>query len=321
MRESKLNYPICGANFSTEVVIPSVNPSVTVEAPYETENTWTLMHEEDAQRNYSWRDKGDLNHGHIAITTHEDIHIDVWVSAADDFELCNFMGIPKTKWNGWAYRFNDTHAKVQMDSDFSLSETATTVVGFGKKLLNTRVLSRAAIASIPVVGTPLAISEVVSGIESKVDTLDEATQTLRMTSKNVNTVTNKIEAIADNMNVSMTVITDSVRKAVEGITGTVQGLVIGADILYNVLLDIIMAWMEKSWRIIGLAIVRFVGKFVVIKTQVMELILTYAEKIANFMRDVFTVSTPRVQADDSTATYVGILAGLIGTIMGVRGGR
>lgn len=103
-------WPLYGMNFITEIINPKVNNTITVETPYETENTWSLLWEEQPRRNYSWRDKGDTNAGHIAITSHAPSgpQITVWWHAADDFELANFYGTPNTLFNGWKYRYADT---------------------------------------------------------------------------------------------------------------------------------------------------------------------------------------------------------------------
>jgi len=86
---------------------------MVIEAPYDTENTWTLTFDEDAQRNYSWRDKGGTNAGHIVVSSSEKCRITVWWSAGDDFSLSMFFGVPKTLFNDWAYRWSDTHSGVQ----------------------------------------------------------------------------------------------------------------------------------------------------------------------------------------------------------------
>ena len=113
--ESSTRRPIFGSGLSTDILVPSINPTMVYEAPYDTENDWTLINEEDAQRNYSWRDKGDGNAGHIAFSSHDDVEISVWWSAGDDFEVANFYGVPHATSDSNTYLFNDTHARVQMD--------------------------------------------------------------------------------------------------------------------------------------------------------------------------------------------------------------
>lgn len=139
-------WPIYGMNFVTEIINPKINNTITIEAPYETENTWSLLWEEQPRRNYSWRDKGDTNAGHIAITSHAPSgpQITVWWHAADDFELANFYGTPNTLFNGWRYRYADTDQPV--------------VQGFGVEDIITPPTQR-------------ALREVLKGAENAIDQL------------------------------------------------------------------------------------------------------------------------------------------------------
>ncbi|APG78007.1 hypothetical protein [Hubei picorna-like virus 41] len=301
-------HPICGANFTTEIVVPSINPTVTIEAPYETENIWTLTFDEKAARNYSWRDKGDTNAGHIVISTHEKIKVDVWWSAADDFEFSNFYGIPETKWNGWAYRHHDRHGRVQMDTDFSLTETVTKVTGLAKQSWKSGLLARSAIAAIPVVGQPLVLGDAVTrGVQRINEVADSATTTMG----NINLAAEKIGVGVDQL---LGVITN----AVAGIGEKISGLIHGVSLLYDIFLDLIIAWMEKSWKVVGIAIVRFVTKVMSTSLDVGSIVMGYATQIANFINGVVEDQLPRTQIEENNNyIYVGLLAGMIGTLTGV----
>ncbi len=85
------------------MIIPSVNPSICVEVPFDTENNWAVTFDEDAQRNYSWRDKGDTVTGHLVVTPVVSVYMSVWVEAGDDFEVSNFYGPPSVKTNDCNY--------------------------------------------------------------------------------------------------------------------------------------------------------------------------------------------------------------------------
>lgn len=302
-----LDYPICGANFVTEMLVPSVNPTLTVEAPYDTENTWSLTFDEDALRNYAWRDKGDYNSGHLCLQVVEDTVITVWWSAGDDFAISNFYGIPSTLTNGWAYRYNDTHARVQMDdgTGFRLKETVTQVTGF----MSPATLGRAALACVPVVGTPLVVSNTITDLNKRVDKLqDRANQSL-----------DKIDALAEVTGISIQEITLTLKQAVESVSGIMGNLVRGTVLLYDFLLDILMAWMEKSWRIVGIAFVRCVSKIFASTCSFDELIV-WGYKLGEYICSLVSNDAVRVQVDtDDTraSTYTGILCGFIGTLLGV----
>lgn len=87
--------PVFSGGSSTTILIPSLNPTESIEIPYDTENQWTLTFEDDSSHIYSFRDKGDTNSGHLAITPIAPGTLTIWWSAGDDFEFTNFYGIPK----------------------------------------------------------------------------------------------------------------------------------------------------------------------------------------------------------------------------------
>lgn len=97
---------VASIGLATEMIIPSINPTGIFETPFDSENNWCLTWDEDAERNYSWRDKGDTNCGHLVIYCVDSITVDVWWAAGDDFELANFYGIPICK-NPFQVMYND----------------------------------------------------------------------------------------------------------------------------------------------------------------------------------------------------------------------
>lgn len=333
---STLFFNMAGFNFTTAIVVPSINPTVTVEAPYETENTWTLTFDEDTLRNYSWRDKGDYNAGHLMISTGKAFTMDVWWSAGDDFEIANFYGIPYTRFNGNQYRLSDKHAKVQMDQDFQNVEGETRVSSFCKNYLKKSVLTRAAIGMIPYVGTPILLADTISGLNDKVESVNdninnltaEGIRTLESGQDSLQHISNlaiegketlaRLRQIADVSLAGVDTISQLITETVNSIGNTFKGLIHGVDILYNLLLDIIVAWMEKSWKVVGVAIVRFIGKFALNSMGVMDKLMTYAIKISDYIASLVQSTTPSVQVENDSHVYIGILAGLIGTLLGVK---
>lgn len=298
------SYPIYGSNFTTEMIIPLVNPTAVIEAPYDTENTWTLTFDEDSQKNYTWRDKGDYNSGHLAITVEDDTIISVFWSAADDFEIANFYGTPNCKNNGWAWRWNDEQAPtVQMDF---LSEEARIPI---RDLLTKKSIRRIATSMIPYVGTPMIMSEALTGVEDKVnEVVSKATDTMH-----------RVDVLVDQSTTQMQDISHLLKTAVEQITKTCTGLISSASLLYDFLLDITMAWMEKSWRVVALGMVRFITKaFPRFMVTTWTTMLEYVEQLTTWFRGEMENETPRVQVGPSSeATLCGILAGIVGTIFGV----
>ncbi|UXD80007.1 putative polyprotein [Myrmica rubra picorna-like virus 11] len=297
-------YPLCGGNFVTEILVPKVNPTMTVEVPYDSENTWSLSFDEDAQRNYSWRDKGDYNSGHLALTTTSPQKVSIWWSAGDDFEISNFYGIPEVKNNGWAYRWDDTHARVQME-DFPKSETLTKVMSFSKRVAP--IVTRAAISAIPFVGTPLVIADTITKVEERVN---EVSDSAKITM-------NKIGQLADYAEVSITEISTLLSDTINKLGDKLCSFVGGTVLLYDFLLDLLTAWLNKSWTTVGIAFVRVVTKII---PSSLETVISWGEQIAMYLRALVAEDTPRVQVDEEDrreATIAGLLVGFVGTLLGV----
>ncbi|URA30376.1 polyprotein [Iflavirus sp.] len=126
-----ITIPIYGSGFLTEMIIPSVNPTLTVEVPYETENNWTLVSQNSNTSNYEWRDYGDINAGHLAIQAiGGDAKIDVWWAAGDDFQIANWWGIPEVFVTDNMYRYTDdtkfSHVN-QKPTNYEIKKTAEVV--------------------------------------------------------------------------------------------------------------------------------------------------------------------------------------------------
>ncbi|APG77464.1 hypothetical protein [Sanxia water strider virus 8] len=351
---SQLVYPICGANFTTDIIIPTVNPTMTVEVPYDTENTWSLVGDEDSNRNYTWRDKGDYNSGHLCLTSNEDCRVTVWWSAGDDFEIANFYGIPNVFNNGWAYRYTDD-VKVQIgeemvSQDFYAQEVVTKVTNFVEN--NKEAITTVGLASVPFfgpqlvlartvdkVGTTLGkvdsavenfnvastsatalINKVSDRVEDTVDKMDDVAQSIVGTSESVKSTAKKLDTLADVTNMSITSLHNLVANAVQTITSSVTGLVSGTALLYDMILDLIVAWIEKSWTVVGVAIVRFTTK--VCSINPLNSLLEWGTKIGRFIQSWVSdpIATVQIGQDyelEKSKTLWGLLIGVVGSVLGV----
>lgn len=300
--------PIYGSNFNTELVVPTVNPTTVIEVPYDTENIWSLTFCEDATRNFSWRDFGDYNIGHLVISAYEDIKLDVWWSAADDFEISNFYGVPKLKTKGYQFRFSDIHARVQMD--FQDNEVNTPVSNFSrikKYIPSMKDSARLLIGAVPGVGPGIAMATFGNELMHKADTVvDSVSETNR-----------KLQELSVQAQCSLLDLTTLVSEAVKGVSGTLASIVNGTAILTDFILDLLMAWMEKSWRIVGFALVKFVGKFLLTSENLLSGIMIYVNDFTEFLTHQFGSVVFSVQAPSTASTITGILIGLVGTCMGV----
>lgn len=306
--------PIMGCGLTTEPLLATVNSSTVVEVPYDTENFWTLTFEEDAQRNYSWRDKGDTNAGHLVITTTVDTQVSIWWSAADDFEVANFYGTPDCEYHDNYYQFSDAHARVQMDTDFPVDEGRTGSSTFMQvkeeisKLSNPKVLVKAAIGSIPFVGPAAVCAPVVSHVEELAQTSHKALGKLTQTLDSVEKASISISDISTHLTPLITTIQDFLSTFK---TGTDLMASWGERII-DFVIDISCAWSQQSWIQVSVACLKLIAKVLLIEFSVISKCgATLAQAIHN-------LTSINVQAPSNTSTIVGALAGIVGLAFGVK---
>ncbi|UUV42172.1 MAG: polyprotein [Pedersore iflavirus] len=317
---------IAGSGLSTDFISTTVNPTAVFEAPYDTENDWTLTFEEDAQRSYSWRDKGDTNAGHIIVSCKDDVTVSVWWSAGDDFEIGNFYGVPACGKDDHLYMFTDEHARVQMD----FQQSDSSYYGRTVKVLKGAALP-AMLSTIPLVGNSLAVGY---GAHKLDGVLSTATDTIHEW-KSVGTTANRVlDQVSDQaqqlgadmqcMKVQVNNITDQCSATItvihEKIASILDTLSAGAKILptvrqtiEHVLLDILSAWLTQSWTVVGVGIVRIVNTLIGGSAVLVE----WGIKLASCIQTMISPNA-HVQAPPSQeSTMVGIICGLIGTVMNV----
>jgi len=330
--------PLYGMNFSTEIIIPSINPSAVIEAPYDTENTWSLTFEENPSRNYTWRDKADTNSGHLCIQAMEAINVSVFWSAADDFEIANFYGPSSGKQNGWAYRYNDiTYPKVQMD--FQTSEMATKVGHLVSNVISNKGVMSSIGKCAPYVGAGLLahhIGKKMTAITNVVDTnmnrLADTAETVGGTICTVKTslestftsgesLENKLERLTrtvEGAGEDFESISYILNLAIEKVSSAVGSVLSGSVLVYDFLLDVLMAWMEGSWSIVAIGILRFLSKTLLSTNSLWSLMSVYIPAFAAYLKSLSTKGVPVVQAPPSQeSTITGILLGIVGTVFGV----
>jgi len=297
--------PIYASGLTTEFIIPRINPVVTVETPYDTENCWTLMFDEDGQRNYSWRDKGDTNCGHLVISTRSECIVTVWWSAGDDFELANFYGPVKGYSKESEYSFPDRHARVQMDFQPNDDSYLRRAVSMGKYLWPTML------TAVPVVGPPLATGVAISRAVSISNKVEELANQWTSVGANANSTMGKINEQVDNVANAVEILSQQVKHILEKLTSRVPNLQRIQNIVQDVVIDVFVAWFSNSWVAIGAGIVRLVSK-IFNTDKLYSFISKIASAISNLVQGSVTV-----QSDRNDVTLVGVLAAMIGTIAGV----
>lgn len=312
--------PVAGSGLTTEMIIARVNPSAVIEVPYDTENDWTLTFDEDPERNYAWRDKADGNAGHLLISCHRTVSVDVWWSAGDDFEVANFYGMPACVQENYT-TFNDVHGRVQADDgqDFRRADSSylRRAIGVMKQVAVPMGLSM-----IPQVGPALAMSHTLSKVGTTLDGVDSLADQVRVAVATADeVVTTTADEIKNTMRRTNEVagacaqLVGSVHEQVVSLTNTIlDGLRViptVRTIVEHSIFDIIAAWMSKSWSVVGCGVVRIlyqvvggVGGMLDYGLQLAEVLRRMAEGVA------------RTQADDDH-TLVGLLCALVGSIVGV----
>lgn len=309
--------PVMLCGLSTEMIIPSINPTLTIEAPYDTENNWTLTFEEDSQRNYSWRDKGDTNAGHIAITTSEDVQLSILWSAGDDFEVSNFYGMPMCK----KFTLNKTLSDAQdgprhqmMDEepqedfrpkeDTHVSGIFSDVVSGVKKIVTPKNILRAGVATIPIVGPALAVAPVVTQVEESLNKIDMLVQTTGPIVAKSNEVIAKVNDMCDISTGLLTKfnnLANSCFRVAEGFNSQLW-----TERFSDLFMDTLVALQSKDYSTLALGLAKFLLKLL----NLPQLVVEYATKIKDWF--VQTCSGPRTQAPSTQATLAGLLIGMVG---------
>lgn len=309
--------PIFASGLPTEIMVPTVNSSCQIEVPYETTNNWTLTFEDDAGDNYSWRDKGDTNAGHLVLSTNLPITVDVWWSAGDDFQVANFYGIPAIEWDDADAALSDERIPVavtqnrietQMDGmmDFTWFDTANLRSCVNNTLNNLTATSvaTAAMSSLPVVGNivgALATNANITSVRSKTE----------KTLTNVDTlIENKISPAIDDIHQLVELVKGKIEEGLGSVIGWTKAL---TDLLNALFLT---SASNSLWPVT--TVVVNVLKDFAISSISPQYLTEVSQRLHRSLSNLFG-STTQTQAlgEDEHHIIVSILVGIIGTIMGV----
>ncbi len=335
----------------TEIVIPTINPSVVIEAPYELENNFALMQEQFNTDNYAWRDKADTNSGHLVVWSYSNFRCDVWWAGGDDFEVSNFYGMPPCRsYNAPFYR-KDNLPRSQMEDDvfedaldfhnYEFEEATSQLSMFQrvKKALNPYMLPVGIAASyqIPIIGPTLAGSAValranhtLSGVDTLMAQTQHLTEQFSETVANTNDLVQSTNTAISELSriLSMRNVGDTVGDIMQTITDKISSFIEVGSHLYNVVLnvviDIIINMYDFNYRTLALSVVRFVANV----TGLAILRLTqYLDQVIDYFKLCFTASsqgdtaTEHLSAgfwtEDVVKQGLGLFVGLIGTAVGI----
>nr|QKN89034.1 MAG: polyprotein [Iflaviridae sp.] len=337
-----------------EIIIPNINPSVIVEAPYELENNFALMQEKYSEDNYSWRDKSSTNTGHLIVWSHNDFHVDVWWAAGDDFEVSNFYGIPPCRSYTYPFFMDDNHPtpKTQMDEDcedpqdFQIRESLENTSdlsywgrckGYIKHMR--RPVTIAAASQIPVIGPTIATTMAVHTIGNTVEQatrtmaqIENATEGVKELTTSLTHATNHASVLLENSNatisklaeiLSMRNIQDSASSIYQIVAEKVSTLVDTASHVYNVVvntvIDILINLVDFNVTTLALSVLRFIAN---IANITFVNIASHVTPLVEYFKKFFTATTQGdIATEQLSASFWGedMLKQGLGLFVGIIG--
>jgi len=307
--------PIYASGLTTEVIVPRVNPTATIEVPYDTTNNWTLMFENNPAENYTWRDKGDLNAGHIVISSQKACFVDVWWSAGDDFQVANFYGVPAVQWGEGDMSYTDEHAVTQMEDfrDFDVANLRSNISEtFGRVTPASAAI--AAAGAIPVVGpfiSGLATSTAIHSMKKRAESsLDNADALMHDTSETLASIRDQINPIGD----SIQEVVDLCKARLESMF---DGLVDATRMSTDLLNSVVLSFYSKSYLPLATTLINFLKDF-----ALSHIPLSKIQHWITQINYIITHQAARVAqtqaATDPTPTIVGVLIGIVGVLFNVQ---
>nr|QKN89066.1 MAG: polyprotein [Iflaviridae sp.] len=225
--------------------------------------------------------------------------------------------------------FGQSHIpRAQMDNEdsgFSMRNTVTKVTGVMRDI-TPRMFRNAALSAIPVVGGPIAVAVTAGEMMDKSnDLINKMDETLASTSANVTRIadstenmTERVALLSDKVGLGVDSVVRLMEQATSGLSSLVSGVCNITGIVMDLLLDIFIAWYDQSWLAVGVGVVRMLVK--VVPGMAIQTIMCYGQQLGTAIGDwVRSVTMPQLQIENSgtVETVVGVLAGLVGTIVGV----
>lgn len=156
-----------GLGYATEVVIPSVNPTVTITAPYYSQNVQSVMNNDDWSKLGPARDRGDGTAGAIVIVSAQECKFDAYWSAGVDFEVGSYIGTAKQESLPLLFVQQDNYPNFPSASVFRSNLPASSGM-FGRDLseLKTEIISGQILKPLPPYG--VITSQMWAGVTSMV---------------------------------------------------------------------------------------------------------------------------------------------------------
>lgn len=321
---------------ATEMVLPSINPTITVETPYALETNFAIMQYQDNQDNFSWRDKGETNSGHLVLWSNDNFAFDAWWAAGDDFTVSNFYGIPPCIMATRQYYMSDNYplpassrnrrddsAQAEsdfhnLDSDDSRHPIPEIQMDWVKQFLPrmSRPAAIAAASAIPVVGPAVATGYAVDQVLSRVDGVSESISA--MTNK-ATTLLGKVEQLIPDCEAN---------DVLSMISAKVACLVdVGSHLYHTVVdtvLDIFLNIANFSPTVLAVSIVRFMCNTMSVP---FTMGFGHLDTIKDYISSLFVatsqgdIATEQLSAsfwtEEMLIKGLGLFVSVVGTMLGV----
>nr|QWY81617.1 MAG: polyprotein [Iflaviridae sp. XZN139912] len=278
--------PLGAFGLGTEMIIPSINPTLAIETPFDMEDNWALMFEEQANRNYTWRDKGDTNSGHLVLWSPTTFQYDLWWAAGDDFTVCNFLGVPPCI-NGlnMYYRF-DNYPVVQMDGVIDTISRAS---------LQTLNIASNALPYLPAISSTAAIGATCYTAHKTLKKTETAAEGL------VQQISDLLSSVADKYSWS--------NNLVFWLTETIYDLIL-VFVNWNIT-TFAISLLRLTGRILGVS-------FKILSDYVGQIVEMFTEGAATQAGDPKEIISGPFWNESRLGKLVGLFIGLIGISTGVR---
>nr|QWC36468.1 polyprotein [Bemisia tabaci picorna-like virus 2] len=340
------NVPVFGAGFPCTIISCAVNNVATIECPFTTNETWLKLHEVDSRANYTWQDKARTNCGHLVLWCKDPVVVDVWVRGGDDIEITNFLGIPDmrtsdpmvhltdldqpallTPGSGGALSVKSVQIRTRRGAN-TLSRLSTVKPQMLKWLydrpavraLKNRLRFKAeeyipmwfepnplldiGIGLIPIIGSGLLTAR----------KMHQGEQFIKDAAAVGYNFQNDLKGIANN---HMSSIVTLARYAVDEMLKTFKVSASVATLVFDCMIDLLIAWVSRSWLVVGISLFRMIVKLCFSSDEYMSQIASYGQRFAEIVRNLIEPQAQAYNEDDSMISLYGLLISLVGMVTGI----
>ncbi|APG78039.1 hypothetical protein [Hubei picorna-like virus 39] len=293
----KIEFPkgpsLVGSSFASVPLVANVNATECVEVPYDTELNWTLCHSARNNEILSVRDQTDTNAGHIVFTPSCTCDVTVWWEAGDDFEYESFLGVPSTITRDRLHGVYETEIKFQAEASL-----------YSKTLAKVNTI----------MNLPDQIADTLTNANNVGDAIiSSSTKAEKLLVKGLE-ICDNASAMLENISPLIESLEEKIRESLKSFPGSIYDSTLFIQNGVEIIMDLVVAWLSKSWAVLGNIFVKAIAKL--LGFSAVQTVLKYGTQIAAAIRNLVDPQIV-VQAPSQTVTLLGVLCGLVGTVVGV----